>query len=34
MIRAFEPTTDESVARQQLATLKQTGRVLSYIQKF
>ena len=34
MIRAFEPTTDESVARQQLAALKQTGRVSSYIQKF
>ena len=34
MIQAFEPTTDESVARQQLAALKQTGRVSSYIQKF
>ena len=34
MIWAFEPTTNESVARQQLAALKQTGRVSSYIQKF
>ena len=34
MIRAFEPTTDESLARQQLAVLKQTGRIAGYIQKF
>ena len=34
MIRAFEPTTNESAARQQLAVLKQTGRVAGYIQKF
>ena len=34
MIRAFEPTTDDALARQQLAALKQTGRVAGYIQKF
>ena len=34
MIRAFEPTTDESRARQQLAGLRQTGGVSGYIQKF
>ena len=34
MIRAFEPTTDESRARQQLAGLKQTGGVSGYIQRF
>ena len=34
MIRAFEPTTDDAQARQQLAVLKQTGRISAYIQKF
>ena len=34
MIRAFEPTTDDALARQQLAALKQTGKVAGYIQKF
>ena len=34
MIRAFEPTTDDALARQQLAGLKQTGQVAGYIQKF
>ena len=34
MIRAFEPTTDDALARQQLAALKQTSRVAGYIQKF
>ena len=34
MIRAFEPTTDDALARQQLAVLKQTGRVAGYIQRF
>ena len=34
MIRAFEPTTDDALARQQLAALKQTGRVTGYIQRF
>ena len=34
MIRAFEPTTDDALARQQLAALKQTGRVAGYIQRF
>ena len=34
MTRAFEPTTDETLARQQLAVLKQTGRVAGYIQRF
>ena len=33
-ISAFEPTTDDAQARQQLAVLKQTGRVSGYIQKF
>ena len=34
MVRAFEPTTDEAVARQQMAALKQTGKVAGYIQRF
>ena len=34
LIRAFEPTTDDALARQQLAALKQTGRVAGYIQRF
>ena len=32
MIRAFEPTTDDTLARQQMAILRQTGRVAGYIQ--
>ena len=34
MIRAFKHTTDDAQARQQLALLKQTGRISAYIQKF
>ena len=34
MIRAFEPTTDDALARQQLSALKQTGQISAYIQKF
>lgn len=34
MVRAFEPTTDEAMARHQMAALKQTGKIAGYIQRF
>ena len=34
LVKAFEPLTDEAVARQQLAVLKQTRKIAGYIQKF
>lgn len=34
LVAAFEPTTEEEAARAQIMSLKQTGRVAGYLQKF